>query len=82
MNLTLPPLKPGVKTSEFWMVVICGLLLTVQEAFSLVDTTWAAGGVTILGLLYASLRGRLKGIHAQAALEQLKAQSDASKAAQ
>jgi hypothetical protein len=71
------PLKPGVSTSEFWLVILSGLLLTIQAALSLVDVGWAMGGVTLLGLVYTSIRGRLKSIHAQAAADQLKAQSDA-----
>ncbi|WP_395737463.1 hypothetical protein [Prosthecobacter sp.] len=67
-------LKPGVSTSEFWIVVVSGLLLTAQAALSLVDVAWAMGGVTILGLVYTSIRGRLKSIHAQTAADQIKAQ--------
>lgn len=68
------PLKNGVSTSEFWIVVLSGLLLTAQAALSMVDVAWAMGGVTILGLVYTSVRGRLKTIHAQAAADQLKTQ--------
>ncbi len=68
------PLKPGVSTSEFWIVVLSGLLLTAQAALSLVDVAWAMGGITALGLVYTSMRGRLKTIHAQAAADQLKTQ--------
>ncbi len=76
MQIPQIPLKPGVTTSEFWVVVIAGLLLTAQAALSLMDVAWAMAGVTLLGLAYTALRGRLKGIHAQAAVDQLKAQSD------
>jgi hypothetical protein len=72
-----PPLKPGVSTSEFWIVIISGLLLTAQSAMSLVEAGWAAGGIVALGLAYTGLRGRLKSIHAQAAADLLKAQSEA-----
>lgn len=68
------PLKPGVSTSEFWIVLIGSLLLTAQTALSMLDPAWAAGGVTLMGLIYASIRGRLKGIQAQAAADQAKAQ--------
>lgn len=73
MRLT-PPLKPGVSTSEFWIVVISGLLLTAQAALSMTSVAWAMGGVTVLGLLYTQIRGRLKSIVAQQAAEQLKKQ--------
>lgn len=73
MNLT-PPLKPGISTSEFWIVVISGLLLTAQAALSMTSVAWAMGGVTVLGLLYTQIRGRLKSIAAQQAADQLKRQ--------
>lgn len=73
------PLKPGVSTSEFWIVIISGLLLTAQTALGLMDVGWAMGGVTVLGLIYTSMRGKLKGIQAQAAADHLKAQSDGDK---
>ncbi len=68
------PLKPGVSSSEFWIVIVSGLLLTAQAALSLVNVAWAMGGVTVLGLLYTSIRGRLKTIHAQTAADALRAQ--------
>lgn len=66
------PLKPGVTTTEFWTVIVCGLLLTTQAALSLTTVAWAAGGVTILGLIYVSQRGKLKSIAAQAAADAMK----------
>ena len=69
------PLKKGVSTSEFWIVIVSGLLLTAQNALGLLEPGWAAGGVTILGLVYTSIRGRLKGIQAQAAADEAKAQN-------
>ena len=68
------PLKNGVSSSEFWLVIVSGLLLTAQSALGMLDAGWAMGGVTILGLVYTSIRGRLKTIHAQSAAEQLKGQ--------
>ena len=67
--MNLPPLKPGVTTTEFWTVIVCGLLLTVQAALSLTTVAWAAGGVTLLGLLYNASRASLKSQHAKAAME-------------
>lgn len=66
-------LKPGVTTSEFWVVIISGLLLTAQAALNLTSYTLAAGGVTLLGMLYAAMRHRLKTIQAQAEADRLKA---------
>lgn len=68
------PLKPGISTTEFWIVVISGLLLTAQTALTMLSPGWAMAGVTILGIAYTSIRGRLKSIQAQAAADQLKAQ--------
>jgi hypothetical protein len=72
MPLPTPPLKPGVTTTEFWTVILCGLLLTAQAALSLTTVAWAAGGVTLLGLIYTIQRGNLKSIVAKAAAEKLK----------
>jgi len=74
MNLPQIPLKPGISTSEFWIVIFCSSLLTLQTAFSMLSPGWAMGGVTVLGLVYASIRGKLKGIQTQAAADQAKAQ--------
>jgi|GEM_PF-3220945 len=68
------PLKAGVSSSEFWLVIVSGLLLTAQSALGLMDVAWAMGGVTLLGLVYTSIRGRLKTIHAQSAADALKGQ--------
>lgn len=65
------PLKPGVTTTEFWTVIICGLLLTAQAALSLTTVAWAAGGVTLLSLLYVHQRGKLKSIATKAAEQRL-----------
>lgn len=73
MNL---PLKPGVTTTEFWTVIFCGLLLTAQAALSLTTVAWAAGGVTLLGLIYTMQRGNLKSILAKAAAAKLDAAKD------
>lgn len=65
-------LKPGVTTSEFWIVVLCGVLLTAQAALSLTTLAWAGGGTMLLGAIYAIQRGKLKSIEARAAVERLK----------
>lgn len=66
------PLKPGVTTTEFWTVIICGLLLTAQAALSLTSVAWAAGGVTLLSFLYVHQRGKLKSQAAITELERLR----------
>ncbi|MBE7497122.1 MAG: hypothetical protein HS117_19445 [Verrucomicrobiaceae bacterium] len=67
-GIPTPPLKPGVSTTEFWTVIICGLLLTAQAALSMTTISWAAGGVTLLSLLYVHQRGKLKSQAARQAL--------------
>jgi hypothetical protein len=69
MNLPTPPLKPGVSTTEFWTVILCGLMLTAQAALSMTTLTWAAGGTMLLGALYVHQRGKLKSQTAITALE-------------
>lgn len=66
MNL---PLKSGVSTSEFWLTAIGGLVLTALSCMSLLDATWAATGITLLGLGYQAVRAKLKSAQAQSALE-------------
>lgn len=71
MTPPTPPLKPGVSTTEFWTVIICGLLLTAQAALSLTAVTWAGVGTIILGGLYVAQRGKLKSQAATQAAKQL-----------
>jgi dethiobiotin synthetase len=70
------PLKPGVQTSEFWTVVVSGLILTAMSALSLTTYAYAAVGVTVLGLVYNVMRGSLKNIQAQAEADRLKTEAD------
>ncbi len=67
-------LKPGVSTSEFWIVVLSGLLLTAQAALSLTTYSWAGIGVLLLGGLYTAQRGRLKNIQARAEAAKIEAE--------
>jgi O-antigen/teichoic acid export membrane protein len=71
-----PPLKPGVTTTEFWTVILCGLLLTAQAALSMTTVAWAAGGVTLLGLIYTMQRGKLKSQASITALEMQRRERD------
>lgn len=68
------PLKPGVQTSEFWTVIISGLLLTGMSALSMTTYAYATVCVTVLGLVYNLMRGSLKNIQAQAEADRLKAE--------
>lgn len=70
------PLKPGISTTEFWTVIICGLLLTAQAALSMTTVAWAAGGVTILSLIYVHQRGKLKSQASITALEMQRRERD------
>jgi hypothetical protein len=53
-------LKPGIKTSELWVTIGSGLLSTTLAALGLVEGTYVAVGLTILGSLYTLLRSGLK----------------------
>lgn len=68
------PLKPGVKTSEFWIVIFSGLTLTGMSALSMTTYAYATVCVTVLGLVYNLMRGSLKNIQAQAEADRLKAE--------
>ena len=53
-------LKPGIQTSELWVVIGSGLISTALAVAGLVEGTYVALGVTVLGSLYALIRGGLK----------------------
>ena len=69
MPLPTPPLKPGVSTTEFWTVIICGVLLTAQAALSMTTLAWAGGGTMLLGAIHVYQRGKLKSQESITALE-------------
>lgn len=66
------PLKPGHTTTEFWLVILTGLISTALAAISLLDVAWAVGAITLLTLAYTGTRSRLKHIQAQAEADLLK----------
>lgn len=76
MPLPTPPLKPGISTTEFWTVIIGGILLTAQAALSMTTLPWAAGGITLLGLIYVHQRGKLKSQASITALEMQRRERD------
>ena len=53
-------LKPGIATSELWVTAVAGILSTALAVLGLVDGTYVAVGVTILGSVYTLLRSGLK----------------------
>lgn len=53
-------LKPGVKTSEFWVTIGLGLCPVILSALGQLDGEYAAAAVTILGGIYTAVRGLLK----------------------
>lgn len=53
-------LKPGVTTTEFWIVIAAGACQVGLAAMDKIDAEWAAGGITILGGIYVLIRGGLK----------------------
>lgn len=68
------PLKPGHTTTEFWLVILTGLISTALAAISLLDVGWAVGAITVLTLAYTGTRSRLKQIQANAEAELVKSE--------
>lgn len=70
------PLKPGRSSSEFWLIIITGLLTTSLSALSILDVTWGAGALIILTLAYNQSRTKLKVIQADAEAYTVKSAAD------
>ena len=67
------PLKAGRTSSEFWLIILTGLLTTSLSALSILDVTWGAGALIVLTLAYNQSRTKLKVIQAEAEAATLKA---------
>lgn len=59
-------LKPGHSTTEFYITIIAGLVAVALDALGHVDGEMSAGFVTVLGVVYTVMRGKLKIAIAQA----------------
>lgn len=70
------PLKAGRSSSEFWLIIITGLLTTSLSALSILDVTWGAGALIVLTLAYNHSRTQLKVIQADAESYALKSAAD------
>lgn len=66
------PLKPGRTTTEFWLVILTGLLSTGLAATQLLAVEWATLATVVLAALYNHHRGKLKLIQAQTEAEGIK----------
>lgn len=66
------PLKPGRTTTEFWLVILTGLLSTGLAATQLLAVEWATLATVLLAALYNHHRGKLKLIQAQTEAEGIK----------
>lgn len=53
-------LKPGITTSELWIVIAAGVVNILLAVVGMIDAEWAAAAVTILGTVYTLIRGGLK----------------------
>jgi len=53
-------LKPGIKTSEFWITIAVGIGAVVMNALGQIDGTTATAAATIVGALYSVARGLTK----------------------
>lgn len=58
------PLKPGRSSTEFWLIILTGLLTTSLSALSILDVAWSAGALVVLTLAYNQSRTKLKVIQA------------------
>mgnify|MGYP003672371916 CR=1 FL=1 len=54
------PLKPGRSTTEFWAVIIGGLLTTGIAAVSMLDVAWAALAIAAMTIGYNYSRHQQK----------------------
>jgi hypothetical protein len=55
-----PTLKPGIKTSEFYLTILSSLLSLALCVLDLLDARWAVSAIAILNLFYTSIRSKLK----------------------
>lgn len=60
------PLKPGHTTTEFWAVIIGGLLTTGIAAVSMLDVAWAAIAIAVMTIGYNYSRHQQKMIATKA----------------
>lgn len=54
-------MKPGIKTTEFWLSFGVAMTAAALAFFGEVDGTVAVVGTAILGAIYTILRSALKG---------------------
>lgn len=69
-------LKPGRTSTEFWLIIITGLLTTSLSALSIMDVTWGAGAMVVLTFAYNQSRTKLKVIQAEAEAHAVKSAVD------
>lgn len=55
-----PDPKPGLKTTEFWVILAANVIVVALAMLQKIDAAWAAGAVTVLSGIYAVLRNLLK----------------------
>jgi len=70
------PLKPGRTSTEFWLIIVTGLLTTGLSALSIMDVTWGAGALIVMTLAYNQSRTKLKVIQADAEAHAVKSAVD------
>jgi hypothetical protein len=55
-----PDPKPGLKSTEFWMIAAANIIAVALALLGKIEAQWAVGAVTVLNALYAVLRNQLK----------------------
>jgi hypothetical protein len=74
------PLKDGRTSTEFWLIIITGLLTTGLSALSILEVNWGAGALVVLTLAYNHSRTKLKTIQADAEAHAVKSATDVAAA--
>ncbi len=52
--------KAGVRTSEFWLVLLANLIAVALVMLKDLPVEWGAGAITVLNAVYAVVRGLVK----------------------
>lgn len=58
--ITNPDPKPGLKSTEFWLILAANLIAVALALLGKIEAQWAVTAVTVLNALYAVLRNNLK----------------------